>query len=387
MKVAYFDCFSGISGDMCLGALVAAGVSFEDLKSGLGTLGLSGYELTCRKVIKKGITAVKVDIIVTEKQVFRHLPQIEKIIQGSQLPEKVKEDSLKVFSRLGEAEAKVHGIPLEKVHFHEVGAIDSILDIVGSVLGLHLLGIEKIYGSALNFGSGTVKTEHGVIPVPAPATVALCQGVPGYGSDIKKELVTPTGAALITTLASGFGSMPAMSVSAIGYGAADADLETQANVLRLTIGEAADSSDKDIIMVMEANLDDMNPQAYECLMEDLLAKGALDVTLTPIQMKKNRPGITLSVLAHKEDMPSLETLIFTQTTTFGIRSWEAQRTILEREFKTVSLPYGEVRIKIGKLNGKVVSATPEYDDCRKIAKEKGIPLKNVQLDAMKQWKA
>ncbi len=385
MRIAYFDCFSGISGDMTLGALVAAGVPFEELKSGLDTLGLSGYDLECRTVIKKGITAIKVDVIVREKQVFRHLPQIEKIIQGSQLPERVKIDSLKVFRRLGEAEAKVHGIPLEKVHFHEVGAIDSILDIVGSVLGLHLLNIEKIYSSALNFGSGTVKTEHGVIPVPAPATVELCQGVPGYGSDIPKELVTPTGAALITTLASEFGSMPPMDVSSIGYGAANADLDIQANVLRVMVGEGSESAQKDCIVVLEANLDDLNPQAYECLIEDLLAQGALDVTLAPVQMKKNRPGITLTVLASREVVPGLETLIFNQTTTFGIRSWEAQRTILDREFQMVSTPYGNIRIKIGRLNGKIVSATPEYEDCRKLAKEKGIPLKRIQLEAMKSF--
>ena len=385
MKIAYFDCFSGISGDMTLGAIVASGISIEQLSAEIAKLGLTGYELKATPVMKKGISGTKVDVIIHEKQVFRHLPQIETIIQSSTLPEIVKQDSIKVFRRLGEAEAKVHGISINKVHFHEVGAMDSIIDIIGSVIGLHLLGIEKIYASRLNVGTGFVKSEHGVIPVPAPATVELCQGVPIYSNGIQKELVTPTGAALLTTLAEGFGNLPEMKISSVGYGAGGLDLESQANLLRLIIGESQDGANQDTIIVLESNIDDLNPQNYDYLMEKLFTSGALDVYLTPIQMKKNRPGVILSVLAKPADQGNIEQLILQETTTFGIRTHTAVRKILSREFVTVTTPHGEIKVKIGSLDGKTYSVTPEYEECKKIARQTGIPLKTIQQEVLQQY--
>jgi len=388
MKVAYLDCFSGISGDMTLGAVMAAGVPLETLAAELAKLNLTGYELTATPVMKKGITAIKAEIVVTEKQVFRHLPQIEKIINSSTLSDKIKADSLKVFKRLGEAEAKVHGIPLEKVHFHEVGAMDSIMDIVGGVIGLHLLGIEKLYCSPLNTGSGTVQTEHGLLPVPAPATVELCKNTPLYSNGVEKELVTPTGAALVTTLAESFGPLPPMTITTVGYGAGGADLPTQANVLRLIIGEEAAGKKTDTVTLLETNLDDVNPQTYDLVMERLFDAGALDVFLTPIQMKKNRPGILLSVLCNPGDTKTLESIMFRETGTFGIRSTTLTRTILNREFKTVTTSYGDIRIKIGSRGNEVIVTSPEYEDCKLAALENGVSLDQVRqaaLQAYRRW--
>jgi uncharacterized protein (TIGR00299 family) protein len=385
MKIAYFDCFSGISGDMTLGAIVANGIPIEQLAAEIVKLGLTGYEMKATPVIKKGISGMKVDVIIHEKQVFRHLPQIETIIQSSLLPEAVKQDSLKVFRRLGAAEAKVHGIPIEKVHFHEVGAMDSIIDIIGSVIGLYLLGVEKIYASRLNVGTGFVKSEHGVIPVPAPATVELCQGVPVYSNGIQKELVTPTGAALLTTLAEGFGNLPEMKISSVGYGAGGLELESQANLLRLMIGDSQCGTNQDTILVLESNLDDMNPQNYDYLMEKLFASGALDVYLTPIQMKKNRPGVMLSVLAKPADQEKIEQLILEETTTFGIRAHTAVRRILSREFVVITTSHGDVKVKIGFLDGKIYSVTPEYEECKKIACQSGIPLKEIQREVLQKY--
>ncbi len=382
MKIAYFDCFSGISGDMTLGAIVANGLPIETLSAEIAKLGLSGYELKAMPVVKKGISATKVDVIIHEKQVFRHLAKIIEIIENSILNEIVKKNSISVFQRLGEAEAKVHGIPIEKVHFHEVGALDAIIDIVGSCVGLHLLGIEKIYASRLNVGTGFVKSEHGVIPVPAPATVELCKGIPTYSTEIQKELVTPTGAALITTLATHFGTMPTLRLTSAGYGAGNADLDGQANVLRILIGESVETQETDTVTVIETNIDDLNPQVYDYLMERLLASGALDVYHTPIQMKKNRPAVVLTVLAKPSDLDKLTEIIFSETSTFGIRNYQTQRQILKRELIPVKTQYGEIRIKTGSLNGKILSATPEYEDCKKLATQHNVPLKIIQQSAL-----
>lgn len=382
MKIAYFDCFSGISGDMTLGAIVANGLPIETLSAEIAKLGLSGYELKTQPVIKKGISATKVDVLIHEKQVFRHLPKIIEIIEKSTLTEIVKKNSIAVFQRLGEAEAKVHGIAIEKVHFHEVGALDAIIDIVGSCVGLHLLGVEKIHASRLNLGTGFVKSEHGVIPVPAPATVELCKGVPTYSTEIQKELVTPTGAALITTLATGFGAMPTLRLTSTGYGAGNAQLEGQANVLRIMIGESVETQETDTLTVIETNIDDMNPQVFDYLTERLLESGALDVYHTPVHMKKNRPAIVLTVLAKPSDSAKLTEIIFSETTTFGIRTYQTQRQILKREIIPVKTQYGEIRVKTGFLNGKILSATPEYEDCKKLAAQHKIPLKTVQQAAL-----
>ena len=385
MKIAYFDCFSGISGDMTLGAIIANGIPIETLSAEIAKLKLKGYELKSRPIVKNGISATKVDVLIHEKQTFRHLSKIIELIENSRLNPTVKEKSIAVFKRLGEAEAKVHGIAIEKVHFHEVGALDAIIDIVGSVAGLHLLGIEKIYASRLNLGTGFVKSEHGVIPVPAPATVELCKGIPVYSTNIQKELTTPTGAALISTLASGFGDLPALRLLSSGYGAGDTEIEGQANVLRILIGELVESNKTETVTVIETNIDDLNPQIYDYLMERLFDSGALDVYYSPVQMKKNRPAVVLTVLAKPSDNAKLCEIIFSETSTFGIRTYQTQRQILTREFIPVKTPYGEVRIKVGSLNGKIQSATPEYEDCKKLAKKKKVPLKIIQQSAFLQF--
>jgi uncharacterized protein (TIGR00299 family) protein len=297
----------------------------------------------------------------------------------------VRERASAIFRRLGEAEARVHDVPVEKIHFHEVGAVDAIVDSVGACIGFHMLGIEKFACSPLNVGGGTVKMAHGVLPVPAPATANLLQGKPTYSNGVQRELVTPTGAAIVAILCDSFGPQPPMSVSAIGYGAGAADLEGQPNVLRMMIGEATEKTvlgyDEEIT-VIEANLDDMNPQIYGYFQEKALASGALDVFTTPVQMKKNRPGTLLTVLCQPADAQTLMTLIFAETTTFGVRTHAAQRRVLPREFVKVNTSYGEVRIKLSRVNGRVLHVAPEYDDCRKLAEEKNVPLQRVINEAL-----
>jgi len=388
MKQAYFDCFSGISGDMTLGALLDAGVPVEELRSGLQALDVPGWELSTEKVWKNGMAATYAKVQTQDTQTHRSLSTILAIIEKSRLAAEVKRQASAIFQNLGEAEASVHDVPLEKVHFHEVGAIDAIIDIVGASIGCQALGIESFACSPLNVGGGTAKMAHGVLPVPAPATARLLLGKPTYSNGVQKELVTPTGAAIVATLCSSFGPQPPMSVSAIGYGAGTADLEGQPNVLRVMIGEAEAKSiaaETETIRVLEANLDDMNPQIFGYLLEKALAAGALDVFSTPVQMKKNRPGMLVTVLCRPADEAKFHEMLFAETTTLGIRSYLAGRHILPRQWETVHTRFGEVRIKVARLNGHVRQASPEFEDCRKLAEAQNVPLQRVMDEAMQAW--
>jgi uncharacterized protein (TIGR00299 family) protein len=388
MKLAYFDCFSGISGDMTLGALVDAGCAVEQLRSELRGLHVPGWELTAEKVWKNGMAATYVKVVTEDQSKHRSLSAILEILGKSQLATGVRERAGAIFRKLGEAEARVHDVPLEKIHFHEVGAVDAIVDIVGACVGFHALGIEKFACSPLNVGGGTAKMAHGVLLVPAPATANLLQGKPTYSNGVQKELVTPTGAAIVATLCDAFGPQPAMSVGAIGYGAGTADLEGQPNVLRIMVGEAAEKTVAgfdDEIAVVEANLDDMNPQIYGYFLEKALGAGALDVYTTPVQMKKNRPGTLLTVLCKPADTDALMSLIFAETTTFGVRTYRAQRKVLPREWVNVGTEFGEVRIKVSRVNGRILHVAPEFEDCRKLAVEKNVPLQRVIAEALRNY--
>jgi uncharacterized protein (TIGR00299 family) protein len=382
MTLAYFDCFSGISGDMTLGALVDAGVPIDILRAELEKLNLPGYDITALKVMRSGIAATKVHVCLDEKeQPARHLSDISTLIEASALSSSIKHKSIAIFRKLAEVEANVHGTTLDKVHFHEVGAVDAIVDIVGSIIGLEILGITAVVGSPVNVGSGTIKTAHGMLPVPAPATAELLKGIPSYGSSIPFELTTPTGAVILSTLASSFGPMPQMKLSRIAHGAGGKEIPGQPNVLRLLIGEPASAFEEDTSIVIETNIDDMNPQIYDYVIERLMEQGAQDVYLTPIIMKKGRPAILLSVLADASKTDVIVDTIFRETTSIGVRIQEKGRKKLTREINSIDTQYGKVRMKISSLNGKVLSATPEFDDCRKIADEKQIPLKVILEEA------
>jgi uncharacterized protein (TIGR00299 family) protein len=400
MKLAYFDCFSGISGDMTLGALVDAGCPVEHLREELSGLRVPGWELTAEKVWKNGMAATYVKVVTEDQSKHRSLGAILEILQKSKLAPTVRERAAAIFQKLGEAEARVHDVPIEKIHFHEVGAVDAIVDIVGACIGFQALGIEKFACSALNVGSGTAKMAHGILPVPAPATANLLQGKPTYSNGVQKELVTPTGAAIVATLCDSFGPQPAMSVAAIGYGAGTADLEGQPNVVRIMVGEevrvgksetkgaqseACATGFDEEIAVIEANLDDMNPQIYGYFLEKGLAAGALDVYTTPVQMKKNRPGTLLTVLCKPQDTNSLMTLIFAETTTFGARTYRAQRRVLPREWVSVATDFGDVRMKVSRVNGRILHVAPEFEDCKRLAAEKDVPLQRVIAEAMRSY--
>jgi uncharacterized protein (TIGR00299 family) protein len=390
MKLAYFDCFSGISGDMTLGALVDAGCSAELLRTELKSLQVPGWTLTTEKVWKNGMAATYVRVQTEDQQKHRSLTTILEMLKNSNLAPPVRDRASRIFQKLGEAEAHVHDAPIEKVHFHEVGAVDAIVDIVGSCIGFHALGIERFACSPLNVGGGTAKMAHGVLPVPAPATARLLQGAPTFSNGGQRELVTPTGAAIVATLCDSFGPQPPMTVSAIGYGAGTADLEGQPNVVRIMIGESADkvsSAGDEEISIIEANLDDMNPQIYGYVLEKALLAGALDVYTTALQMKKNRPGTLLTILCRPQDTDALMSIIFAETTTFGIRTHRAQRRALPREWVNVSTGFGLVRIKLSRSNGHILRVTPEYDDCRKLAVEKQVPLQQVISEALRAYQA
>jgi uncharacterized protein (TIGR00299 family) protein len=390
MKLAYFDCFSGISGDMTLGALLDAGCAVEHLREELRGLQVPGWELTAEKVWKNGMAATYVQVVTEDQSQHRSLGAILEILRQSQLAPTIRERAAAIFLKLGEAEARVHDVPLEKIHFHEVGAVDAIVDIVGACIGFDALRVEGFRCSPLNVGGGTAKMAHGILPVPAPATAHLLLGRPTYSSGVQKELVTPTGAAIVATLCDGFGPQPPMSVSAIGYGAGTADLPGQPNVVRIMVGEAEEKNvagfDEEIA-VIEANLDDMNPQIYGYFLEKALAAGALDVYTTPVQMKKNRPGTLLTVLSKPQETNALMSLIFAETTTFGARSYRAQRRVLPREWVNVVTDYGVVRIKVSRVNGRILHVAPEFDDCRKLAMEKNVPLQRVIAEAMRNYEA
>lgn len=372
MKICYLDAFSGISGDMTVGALLDAGADFGALNDALTSLG-TGATFRVEKTKRRGIAASKFHVEGGETKSHRHLSHILKMIDAAPLTSRVKKMSSAVFQKLGEAEAKVHAMPIEKVHFHEVGAVDSICDIVGACFCFDALGIDAIWSGPLNLGSGTVNTEHGVLPVPAPATAELVSGKPVYSRGPEMELTTPTGAALVSTLAERFDVMPAMSILVSGYGAGTRDFPSQANVLRVLIGEMQHTPESTTVSVIETNIDDANPQILGYTMERLLESGALDVTLTPIFMKKNRPGTMLTVIASPGDQEALAQLILSETSTLGLRIYSAQRRVLAREITEVDTEHGKVRIK----HAASGAFTPEYEDCRRIARETGLPLKEI----------
>ncbi len=393
-KIAYFDCFAGISGNMILGALMDAGLETARWQAELERLSLAGYTVHVRPVTKRGMRGTHVEVEVTERGVERHLHEIEQIITASDLPETVKEQSRAIFRRLAQAEAHVHGTPVEHVHFHEVGAMDAIIDVVGAVVGLWLLGVERVYASPVHVGRGTVTCAHGVLPVPAPATQELLRGVPTYGRDVDAELVTPTGAAILTTLVETFGSAPPMRVTHVGYGAGSRDLPLP-NLLRVSLGEGETEPqpkgltapphplcEEDTITVIETNIDDMSPQFYDYILERLFDAGAVDVFLTPIQMKRNRPAVQLSLLVPAEHIPAVLDIVFAETTTIGVRSYPAHRWKLPRVSLTVETPYGPVGVKIARRGETVVNVAPEYRDCRRLAAEHGVPLKAVHQAAL-----
>lgn len=423
MRIAYLDCFSGISGDMFLGALIDAGVAPEVLEQTLAALAV-GASLEISRVNRSGITATKVDVIVKgerdsprESQTGasdphshahehthhhphshdrshshhhgRGLIEIRDIIRKAALTESAKRTAIAIFEELGAAEAKIHNIPIEQIHFHEVGAVDALVDITCAAVGAEALGVDEIICSPLNVGGGTVSCAHGNFPVPAPATVELLKDVPVFSSGLQAELVTPTGAAIARTLATRFASFPEMKIEKAGYGAGARDFPGHANVLRITIGETvsklAANTMQETISVLEANLDDLNPQVFGYVMDRLFDAGALDVFGMPVQMKKNRPGTLLSVLAKPEDADKLAQIIFAETTTLGVRRRQENRHVLARKWQTVSTRFGDVRIKIASLNGTVSSYAPEYEDCRRIAAEHRVPLKLVMQEAVQQY--
>lgn len=386
MRIGYFDCFSGAAGDMILGALVAAGLDSDVLRADLGKLNLDGYELKIHRTRKQGFAAVKVDVAVTEKQTHRHLRHITEIIDAAGLSSDVKQRAKQVFCRLAEAEAKVHGTTVEEVHFHEVGAVDAIVDVVGAAIGFERLGLERIVCSSIPTGSGTVTCAHGVMPVPAPAVAELLVGVPLAACDEVGELTTPTGAAILTTMAETYSPLPPMRIVRTGYGAGNRDGANRPNVLRLIIGEALGSgSPTDEVVSLEANLDDATGEQIGYACERLLEAGALDVCTTPIMMKKGRPGVLLSVLCPLEKEADCRRIIFTETTTFGIRRRICSRHTLERRSRTVATRFGEIRVKLGILEGAVVRASPEYDDCAAAARANGVALREVMDAALEAW--
>ncbi len=388
MKIAYFDCFMGISGDMTLGALIDAGADPSLLSKKLAGLGLGGYRIAVEKKITGHIEATDVNVIPENHDQHRkqsrndirhhdhrHLPEIIEIINSAELSARVKQTALSIFRRLAQAEAKVHGSAPEEVHFHEVGAIDAIVDIVGSTICLELLEWPKVISSPMPTFHGYAKGAHGVIPLPAPATAEILRGVPWRNLGVEGELVTPTGAAIIMEIATEFGEQPPMTIEKIGYGAGKTDFGVM-NALRVMIGEQS-GGESNSVTVVETNIDDFNPEFYESVMEKLFTAGALDVFLTPVQMKKNRPGITLSAICSHHKAQEIATLILSETSTFGVRMSQWQRICIERRQEEVATEFGVIRIKIGELNKKAITISPEYDDCKKAAIEHNVPIKLV----------
>jgi uncharacterized protein (TIGR00299 family) protein len=381
MRIAFFDAFSGIAGDMTVGALIDAGAPAEELFTGLESLGTEA-RFSAEKVQRKGIAATKFHVEFEDQKKHRHLPHIVKMIEASSLPDIAKGNAVRVFEVLGAAEAQVHGIAIEKVHFHEVGAVDSICDIAGACLGLNLLGVERLHFSAINTGSGTVMADHGIMPVPTPATALLLKDKPAYARGPATELTTPTGAAIAAALGASFGAMPPMKISAQGFGAGTKDFTEHANVVRVLIGEASGATEATTVSVLEANIDDCSPQVLGYAMERLLLAGALDVTLSQVMMKKQRPGLTVTVIATPETREELASIIFEETTTLGLRIYDAERRVQSRAHETVDTPFGPIRMKVGEHG-----ASPEYEDCREIARRTGIALKEILAVAMLTWKA
>jgi pyridinium-3,5-bisthiocarboxylic acid mononucleotide nickel chelatase len=382
MKVAYFDCFAGASGDMILGALMDAGLQPELLKAELAKLHLTHYDLQVKKVTKRGIGGSQALVSVDEDhhhQHHRHLHDIEEIIAKSDLKESIKRSSIEIFTRLAEAEAKVHQTTTEQIHFHEVGAMDAIIDVVGAVAGLAALGIEKVYCSPLHVGTGTVECAHGTLPVPAPATAELIRGKPIYSTGVEGELLTPTGAAILTTVSSGFGPMPSMTLEEIGYGAGTSE-PTIPNLLRVAIGEALDEVKGyqiEQVAVVETSIDDMNPELYDYLIHKMLDMGAHDVFLTPLQMKKNRPGTMVTVICVPDNVGKFSDFLMRETTTIGLRWRVDNRIKARRTTREVQTKYGTIKFKVAQVGDSAINVSPEYEDCKRVAIEKKVPLKEV----------
>jgi pyridinium-3,5-bisthiocarboxylic acid mononucleotide nickel chelatase len=403
-RIVYIEPFSGISGDMMLGALLDLGVSFERLQEKLNVLPLGAYRLEAGKCIRSGIQATKFDVHCEsesnssghhhhhsrhEPHPHRSYSDIRALIESSALSPWIKEKSVEAFRRLAEAEGKIHAQPAEEVHFHEVGAVDSIVDIVGSMIAVEELLPAHFICSAVNVGWGTLECQHGTYPVPSPATQELLQGVPTYSNAVQGELTTPTGAALLATLVNSYSYRPTMLVTATGYGAGSSETQGNANVLRITLGDEVtdpqlETSDEQVA-VIESAVDDMNPQVYGFFQEKAFAEGALDVYATPIQMKKNRPGFLITVVCALQQIDALTQLIFRETTTIGVRRLLAHRSVLQREFRQVQTEYGEVKIKICSYKGQKMSCSPEFEDCRRLALEKGVAIKEVMAAAMRAF--
>lgn len=381
MKILYFDSPAGISGDMCMASLISLGVDMKKIKRELKKLDVSEYTIKTSLERRHAIEGVRFKVHTTESKHHRTFKDIKKLIDKSILSKKVKELSVEIFQALAIAEGRVHGVSADKVHFHEVGAVDSIVDIVGVAIAITELKVDAVYASAIPLGSGLVKTDHGTMPIPAPATIELMKGIPTKSSPITMELTTPTGAVIVKTLVKEFGPMPEMVIKKIGYGVGGKDFKEIPNVLRAVIGEATavtkPTEDSSSVIVIETNIDDMNPQIGGYIIERLLKEGALDAYLTPVQMKKSRMGMLLTVLAEEAKKDSLLEVIFTESTSIGVRSYRVERDCLKREIKTVKTPYGKVSVKLSYLNGRLVNSAPEYEECRLLAEKKKIPLKEV----------
>jgi len=379
MKTLYFDCFAGASGDMILGAAVAAGVDPDFLREQLSLLPIKGFSVDFETVNRSGLSATYARVETAHEHKHRHLSDIKQIIEGSEVSDAVKQCAVQIFTRLAEAEARVHNEPVDHVHFHEVGALDAIVDVVGAAICFDALKIERFVSSPLHVGSGMVKMAHGQFPIPPPAVAELLKGVPFYSTEIKGELLTPTGAAIITTVCAEYGPIPQMKTDATGYGAGTREYPDFPNVLRVFLGETGNGEATDeSLWMLETNLDDSSPQIIGHVMDRVLELGALDCFFTPVQMKKNRPGVLLSVLCRKDEKEAVMKLLFTETTTLGVRSYEVSRRALERSVVRVETQYGPIDVKVAHLDGRVVNEMPEFEQCRQAATTANVPLKLVE---------
>lgn len=383
MRQIYFDCFSGISGDMVIASLLDAGLKIEELQEGLSSLGLEGYEIRAEKTSRRHLSATNffVEVADEPQPKERGLVQILELLDASRLSPAVKDKAKSIFTGLAEAEAEIHSTIPEKIHFHEVGAIDAIVDVVGALIGLERLEIDEVYSSPVNAGGGFVECRHGVLPVPAPAALKLLEGVPIYSRGPQAELVTPTGAVLLTSLAKSFGPLPPQRILCHGYGAGKRDFPEWPNLLRVIIGEPTEAYSGDEVVVMSTTIDDMNPENFEYLIDLLLEKGALDAYLTPVQAKKTRPGTLLTVLCRPEDEAAMASILFAESTTFGVRYHREARLKLDRTIMEVTTEWGVVRVKVGAAGEKLLTVSPEFEDCKGLARANGVPLRLVYDEA------
>ncbi len=388
MTIAYFDCFAGAGGDMIVASLLNAGADFNSLKTELAKLKLVNVKLTAETVLRRGLSGTLFTVAPLEHEhAHRHLDDILSLINAAALPQRVKDRSSRIFTRLAEAEAAVHGISVQEVHFHEVGAVDSIMDVVGGCIAMELLDIDRVYCSAIPVGSGTITCRHGMMPAPAPATAKLLVGAKTVQSDADGEVTTPTAAAVLTTLAESFGPIPEMDVTAVGYGAGSKNNGPLPNLLRVYIGQSAGEGDVDTVIELSANIDDCSGEILGATIEKLFAAGCLDAWATPIVAKKSRPGWMLSAICDAADTAAIEKIIFSETTTFGIRRRQCNRAKLRREHKTVETAYGPIRVKIGRLGAKTMTAQPEYADCATAAETHHVPVKEVFSAAEAAYRA